>query len=116
MAQAKIGNKTYTLIKALTDEQKASGLLNMEINDNEGLLMIYNEPATWSIHTVGMAYPIDVIWLDANNTIVDMKKNQGPGKKKITPSHKALYVIELKAGQISRSKAKINDTIEMEVI
>ena len=104
------------MVFELTEEQKASGLLNMEISDNEGLLMIYNESATWSIHTIGMAYPIDIIWLDAEHTIVDMKKNQAPGKKKVSPKRKAMYLVELKAGQISRSKAKINDKVEMEVI
>ena len=86
----------------------------MDISDN-GILMIYNEPATWSIHTVGMAYPIDGIWLDASNTIVDMKKPKSR-KEEDYPKGKALYVIELKAGQISRSQAKINDKVEMEVI
>ena len=108
--------KTFTLIKALTDEQKASGLLDVELKENEGLLMMYSKEAKWSVHTVGMAYSIDVIWLDSENRIADIASQVPPGRKKVAPNRPALNVVELLGGESKKADMRINDLVELEVI
>ena len=58
-------------------------------------------------------YPIDVLFLNKNKIVVEMKENFKPFTF-YTPKNKALYIIELPRGSIKNSKTKIKDKIEFE--
>lgn len=64
-----------------------------------------------SVHTIGMKFAIDVIFLDKENNIVAVKKNLGPNR--LTPIYlRAASVLELPAGTIDASGTKIGDVIK----
>lgn len=63
---------------------------------DEGMLI---QPCS-SIHTLGMRYPIDVVWLDRDHTIRKLVDNLRPGRFSFCPGARA--VLELGAGQIRR--------------
>lgn len=56
-------------------------------------------------------YPIDVIFLDSEMKIVEIKENFKPFTI-YKPKKKARYVIELPKGTIARTKTIIGDIIE----
>lgn len=67
-----------------------------------------------SIHTFFMKFPIDVIFLNKNQTAVRIKQNLAPGKI-ILPAkddcESASFVIELPAGTISETGTEAGDYI-----
>lgn len=57
----------------------------------------------WGIHTFGMKYPIDIVILDKQNTVVALKKNVKPNRIFLwNPRYK--QVVELPAGTIQEQK------------
>jgi uncharacterized membrane protein (UPF0127 family) len=64
------------------------------------------------IHTIGMQFPIDAIFLDKGNTVVAVKKNLHPNR--VTRLYlRATSVIELTAGSLSMTDTEIGDVIEI---
>lgn len=77
------------------------------LEEGEGLLI---EPCTW-IHTLGMAFPIDVLYLDDEGTVVHTCYSLRPNR--LGPFvGRAHSVLELPAGTIIRSGTKIGDRLE----
>ena len=65
------------------------------------------------IHTHGMAFSIDVLFLDAERKVVGLEENLDPGR--FAPIRwKAKTVLELPAGTIRRTRTQVGDTIEIE--
>jgi hypothetical protein len=60
----------------------------------EGLLI----PKCDSVHTVGMKFPIDVLYLGRNGTVVAGRLNMQPGQKAQRISTGSLSVLELPSG------------------
>jgi len=51
-----------------------------------------------SIHMFFVFYPLDIIWLDSNQQIVEIKRHVYPFTPFVQPRRKARYVVELPAG------------------
>lgn len=62
----------------------------------EGILI----PHCWSIHTIGMRYPIDVVFLDQSMVVVRICPGVPPGRLALW-SRRATHVLELASGQAS---------------
>ena len=86
------------------------GLITKKIIAESEVLVI--KPCN-SIHTFFMKFPIDVLFVDANDEIVALYENVKPWR--ILPIHfNSLYVVELKAGQISAKKIVKHDIIQID--
>jgi uncharacterized membrane protein (UPF0127 family) len=57
-----------------------------------------------SIHTLFVFYPIDVIWLNKNKVVVDIKRNIKPFCFNIAPKVPSKYILETKAGNSKNIK------------
>jgi uncharacterized membrane protein (UPF0127 family) len=65
-----------------------------------------------SIHTIGMKFPIDVIFLDSGLTVVATLADVRSGR--LSPFYgSAASVIELPAGVIASSATQVGDTIAL---
>jgi uncharacterized membrane protein (UPF0127 family) len=65
-----------------------------------------------SVHTIGMGFPIDVLFLNKTNQVVALKKNLFPNRlTRLYP--KAVSVLELPAGTIDATSTKVGDEIEI---
>lgn len=80
------------------------------LQEGEGILL---SPCS-SIHCFGMKFPIDVIFLDRNYNVVDLKRNMQPGSH--ASCRKARFVLELKAGEIEKHKLQIGQQLEFKQI
>ncbi len=87
---------------------RAKGLMGRSsLEEGEGLLI---EPCTW-IHTFGMAFPIDVLYLDDEGAVAYACYSLRPNR--LGPFvRRAHSVVELPAGTIIRSGTKIGDRLE----
>ncbi|MBW2976409.1 DUF192 domain-containing protein [Candidatus Woesearchaeota archaeon] len=74
------------------------------------LIFIFKKEKIVPLHMLFVFYPIDVLFLDKNKKVVEVKESFKPFKF-YTPKNKALYIIELPKGAIKNSKTKIGDKI-----
>jgi uncharacterized membrane protein (UPF0127 family) len=64
-----------------------------------------------SVHTLGMKFPIDVAFVDADGVV--MKTLQMPQHRLGLPVPKARIVIEAKAGAFARWGLRVGDVVEV---
>jgi hypothetical protein len=89
---------------ASTDEHRIKGLSGLEkLNENEGMLFMFNEPSRQGFWMNEMNFPIDIIWLDSDSKVVHIEKNLEPCRIFMTcpvykPQLDSLYVIEFRSG------------------
>jgi uncharacterized protein len=66
------------------------------------------------VHTFAMSFPIDVVYLDENNTIVHIEENVKPWR--VTPLRmEASTVLELPARTVWSTSTKIGDRVEIQL-
>ncbi|MPM34201.1 hypothetical protein SDC9_80783 [bioreactor metagenome] len=73
----------------------------------EGLVI---QPCS-SIHTIGMAYNIDVLFIDKNDCIAKIAADIGPGR--MAACSGSAYVIELPGGTAARTNTSVGDMIRL---
>jgi len=84
------------------------GLLNRKaLAQGEGLLLDH----CMGIHTVGMRFPIDVLFLDKDLRVMRAVKAVPPFRT--CAVKKTVYVLELPAGAIERSQTEQGDQIQI---
>ncbi len=116
-SSVEIGTTTLRVGIANSFETRAHGLSDTSsLAQDAGLLFIFENDQKWGIWMKNMNYPIDIIWLSASSTIVDVKTGATPGSYPETffPKDNARYVLEVNAGVFKNSGAKIGDSVEIE--
>jgi hypothetical protein len=68
---------------------------------------------TQAIHTVGMAFPIDVVFVDKKYSVVGVREAIPPFRM-TRVFWRALGVVELPAGTIQRTHTKVGDQLKVE--
>lgn len=64
------------------------------------------------VHTFGMTFPIDVVFLDRDNSVIACQKGLAPNR--MTPVHlRSASVIELPAGVIDATATEIGNQLEI---
>ncbi|HUI05641.1 MAG TPA: DUF192 domain-containing protein [Verrucomicrobiae bacterium] len=84
------------------------GLLNRRnFAKGEGLLL----DRCYGVHTFGMRFPIDVLFLDKDLRVIRAVKSLPPYRTSIVK--KAVYVLELPVGALEASHTEENDQIQI---
>jgi len=86
---------------------RLKGLLGrIRLNSDDGIWLIPSQ----GIHTIGMLFPIDVIYLDAANRVIHLIENLGPFR--ISPLRmKCASILELPSRAIYSSNTRIGDEL-----
>lgn len=97
-----VGGTPFKVDVADTPAERERGLSNTPPQPPRALLFIFDYDERWGIWMKDMQYPIDVLWIDADNTVVHMVPDMHPRSfprvyRSDTP---ARYVLELPAGTI----------------
>jgi uncharacterized membrane protein (UPF0127 family) len=91
-----------------TVPKRMVGYLNRKsIQEGEGLLI----DRCFGVHTLGMRFSIDVLFLDKNYRVIRLVRALPPVRICFVP--KAVYVIELPVGTIDRSSTDVGDQIQV---
>ena len=91
-----------------TWESRYRGLLGRaSLSEGEGLIIT----SCNSIHSFGMRFAFDVLFLDADKTVVSYATNVGPSRN-VDSESSAEYAVELPAGTINGKKIKIGDRLQ----
>ena len=107
---------------AFTDKQKQDGLsIKNSMNENQGMLFFLGEPTKASFWMKNMHFPIDIIWLDENFSIVHIEKELKPCTiafycPSYTPIKESLYVLETIAGFANNHHLKLGDRMDFQLI
>ncbi len=69
----------------------------------------------FGIHTFGLKFPIDILILDKNNSVVTMIENIKPNRIYFwNPKFK--NVIELPEGEIKKNNIKLNSKVDLQIV
>ncbi|MAH08007.1 hypothetical protein CMI38_07205 [Candidatus Pacearchaeota archaeon] len=124
--QLTINNQTIHLTPAITNEQKSKGLMNItNLPSNQGMIFIYNQEQTLSFWMKNTLIPLDIIFLNQNYKVVDIKHNFQPCPNDNPTYHSdypcpsyqskqpAKYAIELNAGQANNLNIQIGKILSI---
>lgn len=108
-----------SLAIASNEELRIKGLSGSEkLNENEGMLFLFDKPSKQGFWMNEMKYAIDIIWLDSNSSVVHIERNLEPCKIFLAcpiydPQVDSLYVIELSMGFVDRHSIKNGTIIDL---
>lgn len=108
MINIEIGNKKYKVKQAITEEEKAKGLQNVEsLPRDEGVLFCFTPPEDVSFWMKDTKIPLDIIFIDDNENVISVKEGIPESTKPIVEKDVA-YVLELN----KNSDIHIGDSLE----
>jgi uncharacterized membrane protein (UPF0127 family) len=100
------GSTTLDVEIATTPAARERGLSGRTtpLLDTRGILFIFDHPDTYTFWMPDMHFAIDIIWIGADGTIVDIKKNATPESypSAFKPSAPAVYVLEVGTGNAEK--------------
>ncbi len=102
---------------AETPEQRQLGLMfRIGINPDQGMLLVFEEENFFAIWMKNMNFSLDILWLDQEKRIVHIECDVPPCQDDPCPSYSpqipAMYVLELKAGNVRDHGLKLYDRLE----
>lgn len=82
---------------------------------NQGMFFVFSKNDYHGIWMKNMKFPIDIIWLDEDFSVVDIIDNVKPESypKVFYPKDLARYVLELNAGRAKELEIIIGDNLEI---
>lgn len=111
-----IGTTTVSVELAVSDDEKTKGLGGRtSLDDNKGMLFVFDEPSYPAMWMKDMIFPIDIAWIDSDFKIVDIQKNVSPNTypQSFQPQSPSKYVIELPAGFFDTHNISIGSTLTL---
>jgi hypothetical protein len=84
-----------------------------DLKDNEGMLFVFDEPSRPGFWMKEMNFPLDIIWISADNFIVDVSEDLQPSSypRIFSPKMDAKYALEVRSGFVQRNSIKIGDKV-----
>lgn len=113
-----VGNKEYNVKEAKTDEELKTGLKGVEeLPKDEGMLFYIQGKSSQEVFTMqGMSIPLDIIFINQDQEVVDVHKDCKPGQKYVVSSTENMqdddyieYVLEVNPD----SGIKVGDSLDL---
>lgn len=106
------GENCFEVEVAASILDKSRGLSNRKhLDKNKGMLFVFRFNAIHAFWMKNTLIPLDIIWLDKNFRVVDIKENCEPCRTffcpAIIPQKSAKYVLEINAGLCKKLGIKI---------
>lgn len=102
-------------IEIADDEYKTqTGLMYRdEMGELQGMLFVFPDEDLRSFYMKNTNIPLDIIYIDANKTIVSFQKNARPNNETSLPSNvPAKYVLEINSGLSDQWQLEVGDKME----
>ena len=108
--KVEINDKEYNVLVAKTEEEKERGLQDVvELESNEGMLFVYDEPQELSFWMHETEIPLDIIFIDEDWEVKSVQQGK-PFDDTILSCDDVQYVLELN----QNSGVKEEDEVEVE--
>jgi len=102
---------------ANSPQERARGLMyRTSLEENEGMLFIFEEPAKHGFWMRNTLIPLDIIWLNERKKIIHIATAQPcmeDSCPSFVPKQNALYVIEVNAGFAEKNNIQIGDIVSI---
>jgi uncharacterized protein len=107
LVNARTGDVVATDVElADTRAARRKGLLGRDHLDSSAALVL---SPCFMVHTIGMRFPIDVVFVDRAGVVVKMARHLGPGT--MAMSLHARIVIELAGGRLKACEIRVGDRL-----
>jgi uncharacterized membrane protein (UPF0127 family) len=114
--------KNGTIVKGIeieiadnVEEIKQGLMFRQKMDEGKGMLFIFPDMQPRGFWMKNTLIPLDIIYVDADKTIVSIQKNTTPLSEKNLPSDSdAQYVIEVNAGFSDRYGLKAGDKVDFQ--
>lgn len=113
---ALVGAQSVRIDIADTDELRVKGLGGREsLESDEGMLFIFPYDARHAVWMKDMKFSIDILWLSADGTIIDMRRDVSPDTypAAFAPPESARFVLELHAGFTRANGVGVGDLVRL---
>jgi uncharacterized membrane protein (UPF0127 family) len=102
---------------AATPAERELGLMFRDrLDQDQGMLFVFDREELNSFWMLNMKFPIDIIWLNAEKRIVHIEAQVPPCPREPCPSYPtpapALYVLELQSGAAAEHDLKLYERLE----
>ena len=100
-----LGSAVFNARIAYDESTRVKGLSGTSsIGETDAMLFAFPTDDRWIMTTAEMKYPIDILWLDKDSKVVYLTKDASSesNPNNFTPTVRARYVVELKAGAIDK--------------
>ncbi len=78
------------------------------------MLFVFDEPRHYAFHMQGMLFPLDFVWVAADQQVVEITQNVPPSRPGFFASkHPVQYVIELPAGFVAAHGISVGDDVTL---
>lgn len=110
MIKVEIGDRSYVVDVASSDEEKMEGLQNVEeLPENKGLLFIYDYPETVDFWMKDTPVSLDIVFINEFYEVISVATGEPFSEEFITEDN-VLYVLEVNAN----SGIKAGDDVDIE--
>ncbi len=115
------GVNLITSLSTTPDAQSKGLAIRDSLNENEGMLFIFENPQKYSFWMKDMKFPIDIIWINQDGKIVHIEKNLPPCVfllpcPSYAPKDDSLYVLEVVSNFTNKFNINVGDSVDSKVI
>lgn len=115
------GVNLITSLSTTPDTQSKGLAIRDSLNENEGMLFIFETPQKYSFWMKDMKFPIDIIWINQDGKIVHIEKNLPPCVfllpcPSYAPNDDSLYVLEVVSNFTNKFDINVGDSVDSKVI
>ena len=121
-ALVSLGGVNVTASLSTTPDSQSKGLsIKDSLNENEGMLFIFESPQKYSFWMKDMKFPIDIIWINQTGKIVHIEKNLPPCVfwlpcPSYAPNDDSMYVLEVISNFTNKFDIHVGDSVDSKVI
>ncbi len=104
-AQVEAAGKIFQVEVVSAAEKRTLGLSGRtRLGDDQGMLFVFERDAKHSFWMKNMNFSLDIVWIDKFGSVVHVERKVSPESwpKSFVPAKAARYVLEVRAGQLSR--------------
>ena len=115
----RVGSTNLMAEVAETNTEKARGLSFREsLPQNQGLIFLFDTAEKYQFWMKDMRFPIDIIWIGSDKTVVDITPNLDPNTypKLFAPKEPAMYVLETNTSFAQTHGIHIGDSVDISSI
>jgi len=110
-------NANFVVELARTDAEKAQGLMHREsLHPKHGMLFLFDEESPRTFWMKNTKIPLDMVFLDKDMVVVEVKANVPPCTEDpcpSSPSSPAQYVLEINAGLAEKNNIVVGSKMSL---
>lgn len=110
--ETQTGKHSFKLEVAETEKEKAKGLMfRKHLDQDKGMVFIYHFPQYAGIWMKNTEIPLDIIFIDCNNNVIDFVTRQPHTEHVSYAPQKICKIIELNAGLTEKMQLQIDNKV-----